>query len=79
MESETRKYLKKVKEMLGSNIDIDSIEQADITEKCPFCSSPSLYSYDYDAYYCEKCNVWLEAECGDENCEFCRERPERPL
>lgn len=25
------------------------------------------------------CNQWEEGNCGDVNCEFCYNRPERPL
>jgi hypothetical protein len=33
----------------------------------------------YDAYYCEKCNAWLEEACDDPNCMFCKNRPEKPI
>lgn len=37
-------------------------------------------SYDerYDADYCPKCNEWLEKQCSDSDCFYCRSRPERP-
>lgn len=41
------------------------------------CGSTGVYSEKYDAYYCPSSNVWLEAACADENCEYRAERPER--
>lgn len=37
------------------------------------------YSEEYDAYYCETCNKWLEDTCGDDSCEYCTKRPEYPV
>ena len=37
------------------------------------------YSEEYDAYYDEDTNEWLESTCDDPDCEFCTKRPERPL
>ncbi len=34
---------------------------------------------EYDAYYDEDTNEWLESKCDDPNCEFCMNRPERPM
>lgn len=42
------------------------------------CRHPRSYSQKYDAYFCEKCDVWVESRCGDPDCEFCHKRPERP-
>ena len=36
------------------------------------------YSEEYDAYYCETCNTWLEDTCDDANCEYCTKRPPAP-
>lgn len=48
-------------------------------EKCPFCYTPKVYSIEYDAYYCSKCNKWLESKCEDKECKFCSKRPDKPL
>lgn len=32
----------------------------------------------HDAFFCPKCDEWLERKCSDENCEFCQNRPEKP-
>ena len=36
------------------------------------------HSEEYDAYYCETCNLWLESKCDDPTCEYCNQRPETP-
>ena len=43
------------------------------------CDSSKCYSKQYDAYYCESCNAWLEDACDDPTCEFCTARPKTPL
>ena len=46
------------------------------------CGEKSFYSdwaSGYDAYYCVVCNKWLNPGCGDPNCEFCKDRPEKPI
>lgn len=43
------------------------------------CSSKKKYSEEYDCYYCESCNIWLEDECDDTGCEFCKDRPDKPV
>jgi len=42
------------------------------------CCSSKKYSKEYDAYYCEFCNVWLETMCSDSECKFCIDRPKYP-
>lgn len=60
------------------DIDFDNMK-FNISEKCPFCNNETFYNQNYDAYYCKECNVWLEPTCSDEECEFCKNRPERPV
>jgi len=40
----------------------------------------SLYSYSakHDAYFCERTQEWKEPKCGDPNCHFCANRPDKP-
>lgn len=38
-----------------------------------------IYSEEYDAYYDEDTNEWLEEVCGDSECEYCKNRPKRPM
>jgi hypothetical protein len=42
------------------------------------CEETKKYSAEYDVYYCENCNKWLESKCSDPKCEFCTTRPESP-
>lgn len=35
------------------------------------------YSPKYDAYYNVKTGEWIEEACGHEDCEFCKDRPEK--
>ena len=37
------------------------------------------YNERYDAYYDEVKNIWLEKRCKDSTCEFCKDRPDRPM
>jgi hypothetical protein len=37
------------------------------------------YSEKYDARYDPEKNEWLESACGDPDCEYCVNRPEKPL
>ncbi len=46
--------------------------------ECPQCGSPNKYSAEYDTYYCEKCNLWLEEKCDDPTCQYCNKRPNYP-
>lgn len=49
--------------------------------KCPHCNTKKKYSsWDdgYDAYYCDKCDIWLEPKCSNPECEFCSTRPDKP-
>lgn len=36
------------------------------------------YSFFYDSYYCRKCGLWVESTCKHPNCQFCKDRPEKP-
>ena len=47
--------------------------------KCIHCGSGQGYNEQYDAYYCEPCNAWMEEPCTDPDCEFCATRPEKPV
>lgn len=40
---------------------------------------PIAYSEEYDTYYNEETNEWIEDKCDDPNCEFCINRPDKPL
>lgn len=37
------------------------------------------YSWKYDAYFYPDKNEWEEPRCCDVSCEYCKDRPARPL
>jgi hypothetical protein len=37
------------------------------------------YSEQYDAYYNNKTNEWIDPKCSDRTCHYCTTRPKRPL
>ena len=37
------------------------------------------YNKQYDAFYDDVKNVWLEDVCSDNNCNYCKDRPSEPL
>ena len=42
-------------------------------------NNPEKYSDEYDAFYNEETNEWLESKCDDPTCHYCQSRPEKPL
>ena len=32
----------------------------------------------YDAHYDDKKDIWLEGKCSNKDCEFCKDRPNKP-
>lgn len=42
------------------------------------CAHPRSYSQKYDSYFCADCDRWVEGRCSDPDCEFCKNRPEKP-
>jgi hypothetical protein len=49
-------------------IDDNEVDEKDIA-----------YSKEYDAYYNQATNEWIEPRCSDSACEYCTTRPERPV
>ena len=47
-------------------------------KSCELCLQIASYSRRYDAMFCKKCNIWLEPECDDPKCFYCKERPAKP-
>ena len=43
-----------------------------------YCGQREWYSEVHDSYYCMKCDVWTEEQCGDKKCSYCVGRPPRP-
>ncbi len=46
---------------------------------CPDCGHQLVFYDRYDEEFCPKCNQWQGHECGDDECCFCKDRPEKPL
>jgi hypothetical protein len=46
---------------------------------CSNCKFNLVYYEDFDAYFCSKCNYWTESKCSDPDCNYCPQRPEKPL
>jgi hypothetical protein len=59
-----------------------SNENITMTDRVPICpiniEHVVMLSDKYDAYTCIQCDIWLEKRCKDPECEFCKDRPERP-
>lgn len=45
---------------------------------CPECDGELSYSTKHDAYYCPVCNIWTETTCDYSECDYCKNRPEKP-
>lgn len=49
-----------------------------LNSKCQCQGDPEVeYNEQYDAEYCKVCRVWLEVNCGDPYCGYCKNRPEK--
>lgn len=47
--------------------------------RCPVCDGTNtIQIYRYDAWACRDCNEWLDVNCGDPTCPYCKDRPETP-
>ena len=60
-------------------IDGTRIEGYIFDEKCKKCGNFIIYYDRYDAFFCAYCNMWTNQQCGDVDCEYCKNRPEKPL
>lgn len=50
-----------------------------MTNKCDKCFKELKYSYEWDTYYCQRCNEWKETPCPEPNCMYCMDRPKKPI
>jgi len=46
---------------------------------CHTCLAALTFDDEFDASYCATCNEWREEMCNDSSCEYCENRPTRPL
>lgn len=47
-------------------------------ELCDHCGNNTYYCVEHDADHCSFCDKWLENACKDPQCEFCKDRPDKP-
>ena len=74
------KIIKQKRERALVFIDGVKIEGQIVEDKrCESCNQVIIHHYRYDAYFCPECNQWLERQCSDEYCRYCKDRPEKPL
>lgn len=52
--------------------------ESDRPYNCKTCEEDLFYSDEFDAFFCKKCDVFKEKNCGDKDCYFCINRPEKP-
>lgn len=50
-----------------------------LDEMCDTCGSRKVYYEKYDAKFCPQENKWLENNCFDPQCDYCKNRPEKPI
>lgn len=46
---------------------------------CKTCKRQVENSEGHQSLYCPFCNEWVESKCDWKRCEFCVNRPEKPL
>ena len=42
------------------------------------CGTELELNGKHDATFCPACDEWTEVACKNPECEFCRDRPEKP-
>lgn len=45
---------------------------------CWGCNRTRSLNERYDSYCCTYCDMWLESDCDDAQCAFCKTRPRKP-
>jgi len=60
--------------------DYSGTETSSVKEDNGNCTFPadSSYNEQWDSYYNEKKDIWLEEPCQYKDCEFCSNRPTKP-
>ena len=81
LNASARKTAKQHKPVEGEFLLVNErvISKEELGDYCNDCFEPLSYNEQYDACYCEPCNAWREAACYDPDCEYCFQRPKRPL
>lgn len=65
----------------NNTVDIDGkkVEGFVLDEVCDTCGSKKVYYEKYDANFCPQENKWIDNNCLDPQCDYCKNRPEKPL
>ena len=45
---------------------------------CEKCNTYLCFKERYDTYACDRCNEWKDKVCENEECFYCKDRPEKP-
>ena len=48
-------------------------------DHCVQCHNDLIYYERYDAIFCAHCNTWKEKKCDSPTCNYCADRPKKPL
>ena len=62
-----------------SYINSHESEKEPAGNPCPTCKVQIKYEEVFDAFYCPECKEWLNDKCSDEECFFCKNRPEKAI
>lgn len=74
--------MEKTIKQIGDIVSIDGFEFDGFIEfgfYCHNCGCVEVYYERYDSSICPECNEWKHDKCGDPDCQFCSDRPEKPL
>lgn len=53
-------------------------EREGIMARNEYWNDPNVaYNKEHDAYYYKDTKEWIESQCADPNCLFCKDRPEK--
>lgn len=47
--------------------------------KCKSCDKNLYFFRLYDSHICANCNKWESDKCGEDDCDFCAIRPDKPI
>lgn len=50
-----------------------------VGDYCQNCRHELILYEDYDSEFCPECNEWTVSCCGEGDCMFCKDRPDKPF
>lgn len=58
--------------------NFEDYQREGIMDRLKYWENPENgYSEEYDAYYDKATGEWIEGQCSDPDCEYCKDRPPR--